>query len=63
MSIYKKALKGLELAGHHASIVQQSDEDIGIWIEVWNSDLGDCHEFRIHEEEVTYWAEHYDDNK
>jgi hypothetical protein len=51
------------LADYNASIIQQSAEDIGVWIEVWNHDLQDCHEFRIHEEEMTYWADYYDENK
>ena len=63
MNIYEKATKGLRLAGHNASIIQQSAEDIGVWIEVWNHDLQECHEFRIHEEEMTYWAEYYDEQQ
>jgi|31_taG_2_1085359.scaffolds.fasta_scaffold63590_2 hypothetical protein len=63
MNIYEKVTKGLRLAGHHASIIQQSADDIGVWIEVWNHDLQECHEFRIHEEEMAYWAEYYDENK
>ena len=63
MNIYEKATKGLRLAGHHASIIQQSADDIGVWIEVWNHDLLDTHEFRIHDEEVTWWAEYYDEQQ
>jgi len=63
MSVYEKAYKALKQAGHHVSIIQQESKDVGIWIEVWNSDLGECHEFRIHDEEVVWWAGMYDANK
>ena len=63
MNIYEKAVAGLALQGHNASIIQQSPEDIGVWIEVWNNDLLDTHEFRIHDEEVTWWANYYDEQQ
>ena len=63
MSVYEKAYKALKQAGHHVSIIQQESKDVGIWIEVWNSDLGECHEFRIHDEEVTWWAEYYEEQQ
>ena len=63
MNIYEKATKGLRLAGHHASIIQQSAEDIGVWIQVWSHELLDSREFRIHDEEVTWWAFYYDEQQ
>ena len=63
MNIYEKAVAGLALQGHNASVIQQSAEDIGVWIEVRNNDLLDTHEFRIHDEEITWWAEYYDEQQ
>ena len=63
MNIYEKVTKGLRLAGHHASIIQQSAEDIGVWIQVWSHELLDSREFRIHDEEVTWWAGYYDEQQ
>ena len=48
----ESAVKALQEAGHHASHVMGAPDDHGVWIEVWNSDLGACHEFRIHDEEI-----------
>ena len=45
----------LQEAGHYASHVMGAPDDHGVWIEVWNNDLGACHEFRIHDEEIEWW--------
>jgi len=63
MNIYEKAVAGLALAAHDSSIVQQSAEDVGVWILVWNHDLLDTHYFRIHDEEITWWANYYDEQQ
>lgn len=63
MNIYEKAVAGLAIAGHDASIIQQSAEDIGVWIQVWSHELLDSREFRIHDEEVTWWAEYYNEQQ
>ena len=64
MNIYEKAVSGLALAGHDASVIQQSAEDIGVWIEeVWSHDLQDTRAFRIHDEEITWWAFYYDEQQ
>jgi hypothetical protein len=63
MNIYEKAVSGLALAGHDASIIQQSATDIGVWIQVWSHDVLDNREFRIHDEEVTWWAEYYEEQQ
>jgi hypothetical protein len=63
MNIYEKAVAGLALQGHNASVIQQSAEDIGVWIQVWSHELLDSREFRIHDEEVTWWAEYYDEQQ
>ena len=63
MNIYEKAVAGLALAGHEANVIQQSAEDIGVWIQVWSHDVLDTHEFRIHDEEITWWAEYYEEQQ
>jgi hypothetical protein len=30
---------------------------------VWSHDVLDNREFRIHDEEITWWAEYYDEHK
>jgi hypothetical protein len=49
MNIYEKAVAGAT--------------DLGVWINVWNHDLQDAHSFRIHDEEITWWAEYYDEQQ
>ena len=61
MNIYEKAVEGLALEGHDACVVQQSATDIGVWVSVWSHDLQVAREFRIHDEEVNYWSNHYDE--
>ena len=63
MNIYEKAVEGLALQSHDADVIQQSSTDIGVWVNVWSHDLGDSHTFRIHDEEVTWWAEYYDEQQ
>jgi hypothetical protein len=59
----ERAVKALQDEGHYASHIQGAPDDHGVWIEVWNGDLGACHEFRIHDEEIVWWAEHYDEQQ
>ena len=61
MTIYEKAVEGLKLQGHDACVVQQSRSDVGVWVSVWSHNLQDTHEFRIHDEEVTWWSRYYDE--
>ena len=64
MNIYEKAVAGLALQGHNASVIQQSAEDIGVWLDnVWNDDLQHAFSFRIHDEEITWWAFYYDEQQ
>ena len=63
MTRYDKAMLGLEMQGHSADVIQQSETDIGVWINVWNHDLQDVHYLRIHDEEVTCWANYYDEQQ
>ena len=62
-NIYNKAVLGLEMQSHSADVIQQSETDIGVWVNVWSHDLGDSHTFRIHDEEVTWWANYYDEQQ
>ena len=63
MNIYEKAVAGLAIAGHEANVIQQSATDFGVWVNVWSHDLQDTHTFRIHDEEITWWAEYYDEQQ
>lgn len=63
MNIYEKAVAGLKLAHHDADVIQQSNTDIGVWVSVWSHDLQDTHEFRIHDEEITWWAEYHEEQQ
>ena len=49
------AVKVLQDRGFSASYVQGAPDDHGVWLEsVWNQDLEDAFEFRIHDEEIEY---------
>jgi len=63
MNIYEKAVAGLALQSHDADVIQQSNTDIGVWVNVWSHDLQDTNSFRIHDEEVAWWAGYYDEEK
>jgi len=63
MNIYEKAVAGLALQGHNADVIQQSETDMGVWVNVWNHALQASHEFRVHDEEITWWAFYYDEQQ
>lgn len=49
------AVKELRKNGFSASYVECAPGDHGVWLEsVWNQDLGEAFEFRIHDEEIKY---------
>ena len=51
------AVKVLQAQGINASHIQGAPDDHGVWIDsVWNDDLQEAHSFRIHDEEVEWWA-------
>ena len=53
----ERAVKALQDAGHYASYVQGAPDDHGVWLDnVWNDDLQESHSFRLHDEEVSWWA-------
>ena len=63
MNIYEKAVAGLALQSHDAEVIYQPFSDIGVWVNVWSHDLQDAHSFRIHDEEITWWAGYYDEQQ
>ena len=54
----ERAVEALQERGFNASHVMGAPDDHGVWIEVWNHDLRECYEFRIHSEEINYWKSH-----
>ena len=53
----ERAAKALQTKGFSASHVQGAPDDHGVWLDgVWNDDLQDTHSFRIHDEEIRFWA-------
>mgnify|MGYP003108626781 CR=1 FL=1 len=58
----ERAVKALNESGHLASHVQGAPNDHGVWLDdVWNKRLIEATSFRLHDEEVNFWASHYDD--
>lgn len=58
----ERAVKALNESGHLASYVQGARDDHGVWLDdVWNASLNEATSFRLHAEEVNFWASHYDD--
>ena len=53
----EKAVKALQECGFTASHVMGAPDDHGVWLDsVWNEGLDDAFSFRIHDEEIEYWA-------
>tara|TARA_R100001460_G_scaffold31559_1_gene62127 strand:+ start:329 stop:541 length:213 start_codon:yes stop_codon:yes gene_type:complete len=53
----ERAVKALQTKGFSASHVMGAPDDHGVWLDgVWNDELQDTHSFRIHEEEIRFWA-------
>ncbi len=49
------AVKVLQNQGIPASYVQGAPDDHGVWLDsVWDADLQNATEFRIHDEEIEY---------
>jgi hypothetical protein len=60
----ERAVKALQSQGFQASHVQGAFMNHGVWLNnVWSDDLQDAFIFRIHDEEVEWWAEHYDEQQ
>lgn len=52
----ERAVKALQEQGWNASYVQGAPDDHGVWVGVWENELQECHEFRIHDEEIAWWG-------
>ena len=58
----ERAVKALNESGHLASYVQGAPDDHGVWLDdVWNDRLSEATSFRLHDEEVNFWASHYEE--
>lgn len=53
----ENAVKALQEQGFSASHVMGAPDDHGVWLDsVWNDELQEAHSFRIHNEEILFWA-------
>jgi len=53
----ERAVKALQKSGFSASHIQGAPDDHGVWLDsVWNADLQRATSFRLHDEEIEYWA-------
>ena len=53
----ESAVKALQESGFTASHVMGAPDDHGVWLDsVWNDDLQEAYSFRIHKEEILFWA-------
>ena len=59
MNMYDKALKALERAGFSPELVGTQD-DICIYVNVWNDAMSEAHEMRLHDTEIGWWASKYE---
>ena len=59
MNMYDKALKALERAGFSPELVGTQD-DICIYVNVWNDAMSEAHEMRLHDTEIGWWASEYE---
>ena len=51
----ERAVKALQEQGWNASYIQGAPDDHGVWLDsVWDTDLQNATEFRIHDEEIEY---------
>jgi|TARA_R100000458_G_C8114286_1_gene135808 hypothetical protein len=53
----ERAVEALQDKWFNASYVQGAPDDHGVWLDcVWDEELGDTRSFRIHDEEIEWWA-------
>ena len=58
----ERAVKALQEQRWNASYVQGAPDDHGVWIDsVWDNDLQNATSFRIHDEEIEWWAQNTKD--
>tara|TARA_R100000458_G_C8030216_1_gene86043 strand:+ start:71 stop:280 length:210 start_codon:yes stop_codon:yes gene_type:complete len=63
MNIYEKAQKYLQAQGFQSAEVVGPKGDEGLYITVWNDELSDAIEVRIHDEEIKWWAEYHEEQQ
>lgn len=59
MNKYEKAAEALKARGHNAWIYEDKGETI-VYLDAWNQDLCDTDTFRLHDDEITWWAEEHE---
>jgi hypothetical protein len=53
----ERAVKALQESGFNASHIQGAPDDHGVWLDsVWDEGLQESNSFRIHDEEIRWWA-------
>jgi hypothetical protein len=58
----ESAVKALQAQGFTASHVMGAPDDHGVWLDsVWNDNLGDAYSFRIHDDEIDFWTESWNE--
>lgn len=56
------AVKALQDKGFSASYVQGAPDDHGVWLDnVWSDDLQEAISFRIHDDEIDFWTESWNE--
>jgi hypothetical protein len=58
----ERAVKALQDKGFSASYVQGAPHDHGVWLDnVWNDALQEGLSFRIHDDEIDFWTESWNE--
>lgn len=53
----ERAVEAIKESGFNASYVQGAPDDHGVWLDgVWDEGLQESNSFRIHDEEIRWWA-------
>ena len=53
----ERAVEAIKESGFNASYIQSEPDDHGVWIDsVWDFDLQNTNSFRLHDEEIEWWA-------
>ena len=53
----ERAVEALQESGFQASHVMYAPDDHGVYLDgVWDDDLRESNSFRIHDEEIRWWA-------
>ena len=62
MNTTDKAVVEMHKAGLYSAHVAGGEDDLGIYIDCWNSELEFTLSIRVHEEEINYYANQFDKN-